>query len=100
MASRVSSRVESGANPTISSRLAGLRRSEVRWAEDATQRPLMKLRQVCEVETAVAIACSSGLFGLIRGGGVFGCAHAGDFAVRLRAPVAIKLPGIAHLLNL
>jgi hypothetical protein len=58
MASRVSSRVDSGANPMISSKLAGFRRSDVRVAEDSTHCPLMKLRQVCEVETAVAIAFS------------------------------------------
>src|SRR6266404_7997683 len=62
-ASRVSSRVESGAKPIISSRLAGLRRSEERVAEDSAQRPLIKLRQVWDVETAVAMPCSLSLRG-------------------------------------
>src|SRR5438445_272381 len=97
-AARVSSRVESGAKPMISSRLAGLRRSDVLVAEDSTHRPPMKLRQVCDVETAVAIACSIPC-GLVRGSGVLRRARTRDFAVRLRTSIAIELPGIADLLN-
>ena len=44
-------------------RLRGLypeRRFDVRVATDSTQRPLMKLRQVCEAETAVAMDNSPG----------------------------------------
>src|SRR5258706_1574774 len=97
-AARVSSRVDSGANPMISSRLAGLRRSAVLVAEDSTQRPPMKLRQVCDVETAVAMACSIPC-GLVRGSGVLCRARTRDFAVRFRTTIAIKLPSIADLLN-
>src|ERR1700676_137498 len=101
IASRVSSRVESGAKPTISSTLAGLRRSEVFAAEDSTHRPLMKLRQVCDVETAVAMTWSPLVQQrLVSRCGIFRRARPRDFAVRLRTAVAIELPGIAHLLNL
>src|SRR6266478_3708925 len=97
-ASRVSSRVESGAKPTISSRFAGLRRSDTRAAEDSTQRPLMKLPQVCDAETAVAMARSILRARAVRGGSVFRGARSGEFAVRFRSPLSIQMPRVAHLL--
>jgi hypothetical protein len=58
IASRISSRVDSGTIATTSFRLAGLRRSIVLLEHESTHWPFTKLRHVCVVAAAVAIAGS------------------------------------------
>src|ERR1700691_3015533 len=94
IASRTSSRVESGATLVTSCRFAGLRRSRVCPEQDSTQRPLMKLRHIGAVTVAVLIQVAS-----IRGLRQARCSGPRDLVVTFRPSVAIELPGCPHILD-